>query len=186
MEKIDRFIWLMTGWFFKLIRKDLKEEQKKSWIQFVKFCIVGVTNTLIAYLINVGVLAALKNTALSTQVTWGGLTFSPDVVIGNTVAFILSVLWSFYWNNKYVFSLEEGHKRNLFLSLLKTYASYSVTGIFLTFVLSWLWVDVLGISKFIAPIINLFISVPVNFLLNKLWAFKSKKSEPEEDTADPV
>jgi len=177
VEKIDSFIWLLTGWFFKLIRKDLTEEQKKSWIQFVKFCVVGVTNTLISYLINVGVLAILKNTSLSEPVTISKLTFSPDVVIGNTVAFILSVLWSFYWNNKYVFSLEKGQKRNLFLSLLKTYASYSITGIFLTFVLSWLWVDVLGISKFIAPIINLFISVPVNFLMNKLWAFKSKKAE---------
>ncbi|MCR4688317.1 MAG: GtrA family protein [Saccharofermentans sp.] len=167
----------MTGWFFKLIRKELTEEQKKGFIQFVKFCIVGVTNTLISYLINVAVLALLKNTSLSEQTTWGDLTFSPDVVIGNTVAFILSVLWSFYWNNKYVFSLEKGQKRNLFLSLMKTYASYSVTGIFLTFLLSWLWVDVLGISKFLAPIINLFISVPVNFLLNKLWAFKSKKVE---------
>lgn len=32
-----------------------------------------------------------------------------------------------------------------------------------------------GISKFIAPLINLIISVPVNFIMNKMWAFKTEK-----------
>ena len=32
-----------------------------------------------------------------------------------------------------------------------------------------------GNSKFIAPLINLIISVPVNFIMNKMWAFKTEK-----------
>jgi putative flippase GtrA len=32
-----------------------------------------------------------------------------------------------------------------------------------------------GVSKLIAPILNLLVSVPVNFLLNKFWAFRTKE-----------
>ena len=33
------------------------------------------------------------------------------------------------------------------------------------------------ISKYLAPLINLVVSIPVNFLMNKLWAFKGEKTE---------
>jgi len=88
------------------------------------------------------------------------------------IAFILSVLWSFYWNNKMVFVKEEGQQRNLWKALIKTYISYSFTGLFLNSALLVLWVDVLHISEFVAPIVNLLISVPLNFIINKFWAFK--------------
>ena len=89
------------------------------------------------------------------------------------IAFILSVLWSFYWNNKFVFTARDGQKRNLWQALIKTYIAYGFTGIILNNVLSHVWINVLGISKFVAPLINLIISVPLNFIINKLWAFKA-------------
>jgi len=42
--------------------------------------------------------------------------------------------------------------------------------------LLWLWTDVIGISKFLAPLISLLITVPVNFLMNKFWTFKTVKN----------
>ena len=47
-------------------------------------------------------------------------------------------------------------------------------GGFLNSLLSILWVEVVGIPKLAAPIFNLLISVPLNFILNKFWAFKKK------------
>lgn len=135
-----------------------------SLVQFIKFGIVGVSNTLVSYIINILVLFAMK----PMNVSW-------DYFAGNIVAFILSVLWSFYWNNKYVFTLEEGQSRPIGKALLKTYITYGFTGIILNNILSWIWVSVLGVSKFIAPIINLLASVPINFFMNKLWAFKERK-----------
>ena len=134
-----------------------------SWLtQFIKFGIVGVTNTLISYLLNVLTLKLLE-----------GYNLSWDYVAGNLVAFFLSVLWSFYWNNRYVFTAKEGESRNILGTLLRTYIAYGFTGIILTNILSYVWIDVLGISKYVAPIINLVISVPLNFIINKKWAFKS-------------
>ena len=147
----------------KIFNRVWSDEQWKSFFQFVRFCVVGVSNTLLSYVINVMVLFVLS----FANVSW-------DYFAANTIAFILSVLWSFYWNNRFVFKTEEGKKRSWWLVLLKTYICYSVTGIVLANVLSWVWIDNLGISKYIAPFLNLIISVPLNFILNKLWAFKSK------------
>ena len=163
MNRFDEKIGKLIDWFFRLIHVQLKVNTREALIQFVKFGMVGATNTLISYGINVLVLTLLK----PLQLPW-------DYVAGNIIAFILSVLWSFYWNNKYVFTTKEGEKRNLWRALLKTYLSYAFTGIFLTNILSYIWVDVLGISKYVAPLINLIISIPINFLINKLWAFKTE------------
>ena len=135
----------------------------QSLVQFVKFGLVGVTNTAVSYVINILVLKLLQPYHLS----W-------DYVAGNVVAFVLSVLWSFYWNNKYVFRKGEGQKRNLGKALLKTYVAYGLTGIVLANVLSWVWINVFGISKYVAPLINLVISIPLNFIINKFWAFRTR------------
>ena len=134
-----------------------------SLVQFVKFGIVGVSNTLLSYGINVAMLLILSP-----------LGWSFDYVIANLTAFFLSVLWSFYWNNKYVFTVKGGQKRNTVKALVKTYISYSFTGIFLTNIMAYVWINILGISKFIAPLITLVFSVPINFLINKFWAFKQE------------
>lgn len=134
----------------------------ESFLQFVKFAIVGISNTLISYLTNVMVLLLLN----SLDIKW-------DYVVGNIVSFILSVLWAFYWNNKFVFALKNGKKRDVGKALLKTYISYGITGIVLNNILSYIWINIFLISKFFAPIINLVISVPLNFIINKFWTFKS-------------
>ena len=71
-----------------------------------------------------------------------------------------------------VFKAEEGKERSLGKALIKTYISYSFTGLFLNSILLMLWVQVFHISEYIAPVINLLVSVPVNFLINKFWAFR--------------
>ncbi|MDE5864126.1 MAG: GtrA family protein, partial [Lachnospiraceae bacterium] len=96
-----------------------------------------------------------------------------DYIVAQVIAFVLSVLWSFYWNNKMVFVVEEGKQRSIWRALLKTYVSYSFTGLFLNSVLLVLWVKLFHISEFLGPIINLAINVPINFLINKFWAFKT-------------
>ena len=165
VSKFDDLVRKLVLWVFRLIRKEPEEKTVDGLVQFVKFGIVGLTNTAISYGLNVLVLKILQPYHLS----W-------DYVVANVVAFVLSVLWSFYWNNKYVFTKQEGESRSIWRTLLKTYVSYSFTGILLTNVLSWVLIDQLGVSKYVAPLINLVISVPLNFLINKLWAFKDSGS----------
>lgn len=130
----------------------------------MKFCIVGVSNTLISYVLYIAALALIERASLSLRY---------DYLLASFVAFMLSVLWSFYWNNKFTFSGKREGKE-LAAALFKTYVSYSVTGLVLQNILLYVWVDMLGIGKAVAPLINLVITIPINFLMNKFWAFKDK------------
>jgi len=162
MNKLDEIVEKIAVALLRLVHKDDSPEAVKTLSQFIKFGLVGVTNTLISYAIYVAVLKILE----PMHVSW-------DYVAGNVISFVLSVAWSFYWNNKYVFSQKEGEKRAILPALLKTYLAYGFTGILLTNVLSWVWIDCLGISRYVAPIINLVINTPLNFIINKIWAFKA-------------
>lgn len=159
----DRLMLSVFRFFFKCIRMDVSDEWMTGLLQFVKFGIVGVSNTVVSYVIYLVTIYLLAPFHLS----W-------DFYFGNIVAFLISVLWSFYWNNRFVFTLKDGEERNILQALLKTYASYAFSGLVLSNILSFIWVSLFGISKVIAPLINLIVSVPINFLMNKLWAFKSQ------------
>lgn len=123
--------------------------------QFVKFGIVGVTNTIISYVIY-------------AAMVYAGCHY----LVASVTSFVISVAWSFYWNNRMVFTMAKGETRSLWRSLVKTYMSYALTGLVLANVLLFLEIDILGLNAYIAPIINLVITVPINFYLNKNWAFK--------------
>ncbi|WP_022760421.1 GtrA family protein [Butyrivibrio sp. AD3002] len=174
MNKESNIIWniieIITGavfrFLFKIVGKEYTDSIHETLMQFVKFGIVGVSNTVISYLLYTFSLLAMRVL---------GIFAGYDYLIATVIAFVLSVLWSFYWNNKMVFVIEEGQSRNIWKALVKTYISYSFTGLFLNSILMVLWVQVFHVSEFIAPIINLLISVPVNFIINKFWAFKAEK-----------
>ena len=159
----------MSGRLYQYLKKllvifhvELSEDKWAGLLQFIKFGIVGISNTAISYVLNVLVLLVLK--------PWG---VSWDFIAGNVVAFILSVLWSFYWTNRFVFVKQVGEQRKIWKALVKTYIAYGFTGILLSNILSWIWINVFEISKYVAPLINLIISVPLNFIINKFWAFKA-------------
>ena len=135
---------------------------RRNLVQFIKFGIVGVSNTLVSYLLNLLCLFVLDKYDVAY-----------DYVIANTVAFVLSVLWSFYWNERFVFTeKQDSYQSNRLVRLLKMYLSYGFTGIILNNVLSFLWISVLGISKVIAPLINSAVGVPINYVINKKWTFE--------------
>lgn len=128
-----------------------KEDRERIIRQFIKFGLVGVSNTL-----------------LSLAIYYALVYLNVNYIIANTVAFLISVLNAYYWNNRFVFNkTTSGHLK----PLLKTYMAYGSTFLLSTSLL-FVMVHYLGISQYIAPLINLAITVPLNFLANKLWAFK--------------
>ena len=124
---------------------------KEAMLQFFKFSIVGLSNTVLAYIINIVTLKIL-----------GPFSFEYDYVIANLMSFLISVLWSFCWNSKFVFHRKGKGLKATLKALSRTYASYGLCGIFLNNLLSWLWITHLGISRYLAPLINLLINVPFN------------------------
>lgn len=123
---------------------------KTQWVQFLRFCMVGISNACVAL--------GVYYFCLSV-----GLTYWHANIWG----WIISVLNAFYWNNKYVF-----HRQgNLWRALAKTYISYGGS-LLLGMVLLVCMVEQFGISERVAPVINIILITPFNFCLNKFWAFK--------------
>ena len=163
MKQIVAALWVWLDKTMKFILvKGLKikwfSDNWDSFIQFIKFGIVGVSNTLIHY---VTYLVCL----------WLGCHYLAASVVG----FFVSITNSYYWNNKYVFREEKGIHRTWWRTYLKTFMSYAATGLVLENVLLVVWVDLLHINKEVAPVVTLFITIPQNFLMNKFWAYRDRK-----------
>ncbi len=131
--------------------------------QFLKFGMVGLSNTVLSYLLYIICIWIFQR---------NGLFQNADYIAASVIAFLISVLWSFYWNNRFTFKQESDTHRFLIKSLLKSYASYSITGLFLHNILLTVSVEIISIPKTIAYLLNLCVTIPLNFLLNKYWAFR--------------
>lgn len=132
-------------------RNVTKTAIKQLGKQFFKFGLVGISNTLIG-------LACYYVLVF----------FHVHYIIANTVGFVIGVLNSYYWNNRYVFTDRKGDHLS---AIMKMYMAYGATFLLGTLLL-YIMVDIIGISELVAPVINLLITVPVNFILNKYWAMK--------------
>ena len=161
MSKVELIIRRSVVSLMKFFHIRIQDKTYNSIVQFVKFCAVGLTNTALSYIIIVFVLKL----AQPLNLAW-------DYVLANIVSFVITVAWSCFWNNRYVFTKVEGATRNIWGTLIKSYLAYGITGILLTNFLSYIWIDILGISKYISPLINLAIKIPLNYIINKRWVYK--------------
>lgn len=156
----------------KLFRIILSEEKINNIRQFIKFGIVGVSNTLLSYFIYAFLLLLFQQLNILESV---------DYLVSSIISWIISVFWSFIWNKKCVFD-DTGRSRNAFWSsLIKAYCSYAFTGLLLSNLLLYVEVEKLKINKYIAPFIVLIVSIPINFILNKFWTFRKNKPDVKEE-----
>lgn len=154
----------------------------KKIIQFLKFILVGVSNTLISEIIYVILVCFGMHYALATF-----------------IGFSVSVLNAYYWGNRYIFKEQAGEEKRVWWKvLIKTYIAYA-GGFVLDIIMLFLWIDIVDISQYMQPVvlvchkvgisgmdaglagelvakaINVVTIVPLNFLVNKYWAYKQKK-----------
>ena len=125
--------------------------------QFIKFGLIGVSNTGIAlfiYYIFVWFEKSLYQ-------------------LGNVIGWLVSVAWSCYWNNRFVFTQEQNNFKQMLKRLLKSYVSYGSTFL-LSVILLHVEIEWWKMSEKIAPIANLLLTIPLNFILSKYWTFRKE------------
>lgn len=147
--------------------------------QFLKFGLVGLSNTLISEAVY-AVIVCLKG----------------HYMLASATGFVLSIFNAYYWNNRYVFKEDETREKRIWWQvLLKTFVAY-LWGFLANLALLVLWIDILHISDYLEPIarlchqwdlrflsaevlgnlfaegINLILVLPMNYLVNKLWAYR--------------
>lgn len=129
---------------------DNNKISKENVIQFIKFGIVGLSNTAIG----------LGTYYLFLWLGW-------HYMVANVLSWIISVFNAFFWNSRYVFKT-----RNKWLTaLFRTYVSYGFSFV-LGAVVLYILVEFCKISEVVAPVLVLVITIPLNFILNKFWTFR--------------
>ena len=89
-------IYVILNGLFRIVHRELKKEQFDAFMQFVKFGLVGVTNTILSYVLYVVSLLLFRKS---------GWLKKYDYLVAQIIAFVISVAWSFYWNNRVVFTV---------------------------------------------------------------------------------
>lgn len=169
------------------IKAILQNEKLAPLIQFIKFGLVGVSNTAISYGVEmlcyyvlfknsefIGILSFLSRLGISTDGN------NVKIVITTIIAFVISVTNSYFWNNRYVFGSGKKSFSEHFKTYFRTFACYGITGLILSPIIKILLTKI-SVPFFIASLGALVITIPLNFVMNKFWAFKSKPTKDEKD-----
>ena len=129
---------------------------------------MGVSNTLLSLAVTYAVLWIFKS-VFGISAIW-------SLNVSTTVGYVAGVCNSYFWNNKYVFKNKQEEGKKAFAKMFICYGA--------TYLLSMLLMDImvkyLHIPDTVAPVPRLIITVPLNFIANKLWAFKDRDPGNEE------
>ena len=123
----------------------------------VKFGVVGVINTVLSLVIYYLCIAINNN--------W--------YLIGTVLGYVISSIVGYFLNKLMVFK-KPGIKHSK--SLPRYYAVYA-SALVLNVLLIQLWINVLHLSSWIAPILTLCFTVPYNFILSRMWVFSDNSKE---------
>ena len=92
---------------------------KHEWIrQFLKFGIVGFSNTVLSYLLYLFFLYTFEKNHMFPNY---------DYIVSSILTFFICSVWSFYWNNRVTFKKKNNEKRDFVKAYIKMVLSYSLT-----------------------------------------------------------
>lgn len=171
MDRIVKWIWNLIEMIVRssikkieiITKKSVQEQRIITFLQFVKFGVVGLSNSVVNYAVY-----AISLMTFREMDVFG----KNDFVVAQILAFLISVLWAYTLNNKFVFITQNKKIRTIVRDLFRTYISYGFTGLVLSEILLCFEIKVVCISEWFAPLVNILICLPINFLLNKFWIFK--------------
>lgn len=144
--------------------KNFSKKYGEEFRRIIRFGMVGFCNAVISYLIYYLTLKVCQYSRWLPKY---------DYIFGSVFSFFISVFCSYLLNRRFTFQRDGIDTNNTFMKdLLKTYISYGITGLLLANALLYFEIEYLKMSKLLAPVINLVITVPLNYILNKRWVFK--------------
>jgi putative flippase GtrA len=125
----------------------------KKYKQFIIFCIVGASNTLITM--------AVYTILLAINVPY---------YIASPVGYACGVVNGYLWSSKIVFKKKKSVDNAVKFIVVNLITLGVNTG------LMWVWVSQLEIQKHLAQVLTMCFTMPLNFILNKIWTYRSKSS----------
>lgn len=130
----------------------------RRYQELVVYVVFGIATTIV----NI-VVFYLLDTALSIP-----------YLIANAVAIVVSILFAFYTNKKYVFQSKATTLKAIWSEFISFVTFRIVSGVF-DMLSMWVLVDALLMGTNTAKIITQFIVVVLNYLFSKFFVFKQKE-----------
>ena len=135
--------------------------------QFIRFGCVGACNTAIDYAVYF-----LSNTILGENILLG----EKNYLIAQLLGFVAGTLNSYFMNGKFVFAAEDKRRNKGKRQLMRSFIGYGCT-FCLSELMLWLLVSKLGVTKYLAKLMIMCVTVPLNFVINRFWTFKETAEE---------
>jgi dolichol-phosphate mannosyltransferase len=125
-----------------------------NWVQLAKFCTVGASG----YVVNLAVYATL-------------LAFDVHYLLAAVCSFLVAVTNNYVWNRVWTFRRQRGHLVfQGFRFLLVSTIALAANLVFLSVLVAF------GVPKLPAQAIAIALVTPWNFVANKLWSFRRRRS----------
>ena len=112
-----------------------------------------------------------SNTVISLVVYWVLCYLGMHYIVSFAIGEVISILNAYIWSSLFVFRQKEGQRRNHGKAMVRVFVIYLSTFL-LAELLLYVQVDCLSWNEKLAPVLNLLCTIPINFLLNKFWAFE--------------
>lgn len=146
----------------------MKKDVKNLVWQFFKFGIVGFANTAISTAITYGLLR------IFCRLVFFNSNLEIQMLVSSFLGFSCSFFNSYYWNSKFVFRKNNAgfFSKSFFKSYFCYFTTWLISYIIATLVVTSLVLKRFFISEFWVPMFTIVITVPLNFLVNKFWAFR--------------
>jgi dolichol-phosphate mannosyltransferase len=125
-----------------------------NWMQLAKFCTVGASG----YVVNLAVYATL-------------LSFDLHYLVAAVCSFLVAVTNNYLWNRLWTFRHQRGHP--VFQGVRFLVVSTIALGANLVFLSALV---ALGLPELPAQAIAIALVTPWNFVANKLWSFRRRRS----------
>lgn len=163
----------------------IDNKRSQALIQFIKFGLVGVTNTLISY--GVEMLCyyvvfksySFNNiTSFFHQYKFYVTSEEIKVMTVTALAFIISVTNSYFLNSRFVFKAGSNNSSSKGIVYMKTVFCYALTGLIIAPLIKMQLVTA-HIPYWFASLCALIVTIPLNFLMNKFWAYSKNQSRKE-------
>lgn len=119
--------------------------------QFIKFGLVGGINTLVSLAIYYILVYFRINYMVATVTGYIG---------SSVIGYILNRTWVFKAQNTKVAK-----------SAVKYYIVYGAS-LLINMGCMYLWINMLNLSQYLAPILTMCITVPFNYIFSKIWVYK--------------
>jgi len=158
---------------------------KKFWNKkFIKFCIIGVCNTLI----HMATLWLMHRLFEALNILQEDKFLALEVLISNAVAFTVASIFSYFAHNYFTFKNKTRSKKDFWESMLVFAARFGLTEL-LTYIfvtifkamhLGYVW------TKYVGPFGASIIMIPIAYICLSLVLDHSKDNKEEEKEIETV